>query len=46
VEIPLSLLHRKMNKELYEMFGFEPGAKLDEKPVFQCFSIDKDQFGD
>ena len=45
VEIPLSLLHRKMNKEIYDMFGFEPGAKLDEKPVFQVFDL-KDQFGD
>ncbi len=45
VEIPLSLLHRKMNKEIYQMFGFEPGAKLDEKPVFQTFNIE-DAFGD
>lgn len=45
VEIPLGLLHSKMNKEIYEMFGFEPGAKLDEKPVFQCFKIE-DKFGD
>lgn len=45
VEIPLFLLHRKMNKEIYDMFGFEPGAKLDEKPVFQVFNLE-DQFGD
>lgn len=45
VEIPLYLLHRKMNKELYDMFGFEPGVKLDEMPVFQVFDL-KDQFGD
>ncbi len=45
VEIPLYLLHRKMNKELYDMFGFEPGTKLDEKPVFQVFDL-ADQFGD
>jgi formate dehydrogenase subunit beta len=45
VEIPLYLLHRKMNKEIYDMFGFEPGAKLDEKPVFQVFNLE-DQFGD
>jgi formate dehydrogenase subunit beta len=45
VEIPLYLLHRKMNKELYDMFGFEPGTKLDEKPVFQVFDL-QDQFGD
>jgi ferredoxin len=45
VEIPLYLLHRKMNKEIYDMFGFEPGAKLDEKPVFQTFKIE-DAFGD
>ena len=45
VEIPLALLHRKMNKEIYDMFGFEPGVKLDEKPVFQVFDL-KDQFGD
>ena len=45
VEIPLYLLHRKMNKEIYDMFGFEPGVKLDEKPVFQVFDL-KDQFGD
>ena len=45
VEIPLSLLHRKMNKEIYDMFGFEPGTKLDEKPVFQVFDL-QDQFGD
>lgn len=45
VEIPLYLLHRKMNKEIYDMFGFEPGVKLDEKPVFQTFNIE-DAFGD
>ena len=45
VEIPLYLLHRKMNKELYEMLGFEPGVSLDEKPVFQTFKIE-DAFGD
>jgi len=45
VEIPLHLLHRKMNKEIYDMFGFEPGTKLDEKPVFQLFDLN-DQFGD
>jgi formate dehydrogenase subunit beta len=45
VEIPLSLLHRKMNKEIYDMFAFEPGVKLDEKPVFQYFKLE-DQFGD
>jgi formate dehydrogenase subunit beta len=45
VEIPLYLLHRKMNKEIYDMFAFEPGAKLDEKPVFQTFKIE-DHFGD
>ena len=46
MEIPLYLLHRKMNKELYDMFGFEPGVKLDEKPVFQVFDLQTDQFGD
>jgi formate dehydrogenase (coenzyme F420) beta subunit len=45
VEIPLYLLHRKMNKEIYDMFRFEPGTKLDEKPVFQVFDL-TDQFGD
>jgi formate dehydrogenase subunit beta len=45
VEIPLYLLHRKMNKEIYDMFAFEPGVKLDEKPVFQVFDL-ADQFGD
>ena len=46
VEIPLHLLHRKMNKEIYDMFGFEPGTKLDEKPVFQLFDLATDHFGD
>lgn len=45
VEIPLYLLHRKMNKEIYDMFRFEPGVKLDEKPVFQVFDL-SDRFGD
>ena len=40
VEIPLYLLHRKMNKELYDMLGFEPGVNLDAKPVFQTFKIE------
>jgi hypothetical protein len=34
-----------MNKEIYDMFAFEPGVKLDEKPVFQVFDL-ADQFGD
>lgn len=47
VEIPLHLLHRKINKELYDMFAFEAGANLDDKPVFQLFNIEADeQFGD
>jgi len=45
VEIPLYLLHRKMNKEIYDMFGFEPGTSLEEKPVFQLFKIE-DKFGE
>ena len=40
VEIPLYLLHRKMNKELYDMLGFEAGVDLDAKPVFQTFKIE------
>lgn len=40
VEIPLYLLHRKMNKELYDMLGFEAGVSLDAKPVFQTFRIE------
>jgi formate dehydrogenase (coenzyme F420) beta subunit len=39
VEIPLYLLHRKMNKELYDMLGFQAGMDLEEKPVFQTFKI-------
>jgi len=40
VEIPLYLLHRKMNKELFEMLGFQAGMELTDKPVFQTFNID------
>lgn len=40
VEIPLYLLHRKMNKELYDMLGFQAGLELTDKPVFQTFNID------
>ncbi|MCL5943175.1 MAG: Coenzyme F420 hydrogenase/dehydrogenase, beta subunit C-terminal domain [Actinobacteria bacterium] len=39
VEIPLYLLHRKMNKELYDMLGFEAGVSLEGKPVFQTFDV-------
>jgi ferredoxin len=46
VEIPLGLLHAKMNKELYDMFGFEPGTSLEQKPVFQLFDLTADKFGD
>jgi len=46
VEIPLHLLHRKMNKELYDMFGFEPGTSLEQKPVFQLFDLTADHFGE
>ena len=46
VEIPLGLLHAKMNKEIYDMFGFEPGTSLDQKPVFQLFDLATDHFGD
>jgi formate dehydrogenase (coenzyme F420) beta subunit len=45
VEIPLYLLHRKMNKELYDMLHFEAGVNLDEKPALQTFKID-DAFGE
>lgn len=45
VEIPLYLLHRKMNKELYDMLGFEPGVSLEEKPTFQTFDVN-DPFGE
>lgn len=40
VEIPLYLLHRKMNKELYQMLGFQAGLDVEAKPVFQTFNID------
>jgi formate dehydrogenase subunit beta len=40
VEIPLYLLHRKMNKELYDMLHFRAGMSLEEKPAFQTFKID------
>ncbi|NLE74490.1 MAG: hypothetical protein GX604_07680 [Actinobacteria bacterium] len=40
VEIPLYLLHRKMNKELFEMLGFQAGLNVEDKPVFQTFNID------
>lgn len=45
VEIPLYLLHRKMNKELYDMLGFQAGLDLKDKPVFQTFDVN-DPFGE
>jgi len=45
VEIPLYLLHEKMNKELYDMLRFEAGVDLEGKPVLQAFSLD-DPFGE
>ena len=36
----LSSLHRKDDKELYEMLGFQAGLSVNDKPVFQTFKID------
>jgi ferredoxin len=44
VEIPLYLLHQKMNKELYDMLGFEAGVNVDDRPALQAFNLD-DPFG-
>lgn len=45
VEIPLYLLHRKMNQELHDMLGFEAGVDVEAKPALQTFDVE-DPFGE
>lgn len=37
VNIPLSLLNRKMEKEVRELFRFQPGLNAEEQPPFATF---------
>src|SRR5660398_189078 len=45
VEIPLYLLHRKMNQELHDVLGFEAGVDVEAKPALQTFDVE-DSFGE
>ncbi len=40
MNIPLSLLTRKLEKEVKELFGYEPGKDVDAKPLMSTFEED------
>jgi len=39
--IPVNKLKRKINLEMKELFDYEPGVKLDEKPPMFVFNVDE-----
>jgi hypothetical protein len=47
VDIPLSLLNRKLEKDVKELFAFKAGLDPEEQPPFATFKKDeKLEFGE
>ena len=49
--IPISLLNKKMEKEVKRIFEHVPGTDIDEKPMLACFApgdekIEKEIWGE
>ncbi len=40
VDIPLMLLNRKFYRDVEELYDYEPGIKVEEKPLLSTFSVD------
>lgn len=40
MNIPLTVLNRKLDKLVYELYGYEPGLNVDEKPPLSTYSPD------
>jgi formate dehydrogenase (coenzyme F420) beta subunit len=41
MDIPVNKLKRKINKDMKELYDYEPGVSLDEKPPMFMFNIDE-----
>lgn len=41
MDIPIVKFKKKINKELKELFNYEPGVKPDDKPPMYVFSVDE-----
>ncbi len=39
--IPVNKLKRKINQDMKELFGYEPGVNLDDKPPMFTFNVDE-----
>jgi hypothetical protein len=39
--IPVNKLKRKINQDMKELYGYEPGVNLDEKPPMFMFNVDE-----
>ncbi len=45
VNIPINLLPMKMNRELFELFGWRAGTNEDEKPPLMSFKLEEEHIG-
>ncbi len=41
MDIPVVKLKKKINKEMRELFNYEPGVKVEEKPPMYTFNVDE-----
>ncbi|MDR2017903.1 MAG: 4Fe-4S dicluster domain-containing protein [Syntrophobacterales bacterium] len=41
--IPVNILKKKINRDMRELFNYEPGVKPDEKPPMFTFSIEEEK---
>ena len=41
MNIPVPKLKKKINKEMKQLFNYEPGVKVDEKPPMYIFDVDE-----
>ena len=39
--IPVNKLKRKINLEMKELFGYEPGVNLEDKPPMYTFNVEE-----
>ena len=39
--IPVNMLKKKINRDMKQLFDYEPGVKPDEKPPLYTFSVEE-----
>jgi ferredoxin len=41
MDIPVNTLKKKINLDMKELFGYEPGVNIDDKPPMYTFNVDE-----